>query len=70
MLGFHQRESAELGLLLTAKGHFHVFLAVIGILVGSLLLTISILLRSSSVFAFSNEVDDWLLTMKLKFEIC
>jgi Kef-type K+ transport system membrane component KefB len=70
MLGFHQRESAELGLLLTAKGHFHVFLAVIGILVGSLLLTISILLRSSSVFAFSNEVDDWLLTMTLKFEIC
>lgn len=42
-LGFHQRESAELGLLLTAKGHFHVFLAVIGTLVGSLLLTISIL---------------------------
>ncbi|CAK7330881.1 unnamed protein product [Dovyalis caffra] len=28
MLGFHGRESAELGFLLTAKGHFHVFLAV------------------------------------------
>ncbi|CAL1361541.1 unnamed protein product [Linum trigynum] len=30
MLGFHWRESTELGLLLTVKGHFHVFLAVIG----------------------------------------
>ncbi|KAJ8899213.1 hypothetical protein K2173_012389 [Erythroxylum novogranatense] len=29
MLGFHWRESAELGCLLTAKGHFHVFLAVV-----------------------------------------
>ncbi|CAN1342388.1 Cation/H(+) antiporter 28 [Linum perenne] len=30
MLGFHWRESAELGLLLNVKGHFHVFLAVTG----------------------------------------
>ncbi|EEF44620.1 cation/H(+) antiporter 28 [Ricinus communis] len=29
MLGYHWRESAELGLLLTAKGHFHVFLAIL-----------------------------------------
>ena len=35
MLGFHRRESAELGFLLTAKGHFHVFLAVVASLVCS-----------------------------------
>ncbi|XP_050209006.1 cation/H(+) antiporter 28 isoform X2 [Mercurialis annua] len=29
ILGYHWRESAELGLLLTAKGHFHVFLAIL-----------------------------------------
>ncbi|KAG6762377.1 hypothetical protein D5086_017970 [Populus alba] len=42
MLGFHQRESAELGLLLAAKGHFHVFLAVIGILLNITSTTTSI----------------------------
>ncbi|CAN1787705.1 Cation/H(+) antiporter 28 [Linum perenne] len=30
ILGFHWRESFELGLLLTVKGHLHVFLAVVG----------------------------------------
>ncbi|KAL9367774.1 hypothetical protein Peur_038973 [Populus x canadensis] len=34
MLGFHRRESAELGFLITAKGHFHVFLAVVASLLG------------------------------------
>ncbi|KDP43491.1 hypothetical protein JCGZ_16778 [Jatropha curcas] len=29
MLGYHWRESAELGLLLTAKGHFHIFVAIL-----------------------------------------
>ncbi|KAF2293560.1 hypothetical protein GH714_002820 [Hevea brasiliensis] len=29
MLGYHWRESFELGLLLTAKGHYHVFLAIL-----------------------------------------
>ncbi|OAY39994.1 cation/H(+) antiporter 28 [Manihot esculenta] len=29
LLGYHWRESAELGLLLSAKGHFHVFLAIL-----------------------------------------
>lgn len=29
ILGFHWRESAELGFLLTTKGHFHVYLAVV-----------------------------------------
>ncbi|CAN0917347.1 Cation/H(+) antiporter 28 [Linum grandiflorum] len=30
IFGFHWRESFELGLLLTVKGHFHVFIAVVG----------------------------------------
>lgn len=29
ILGYHWRESAELGLLLSAKGHFHIFLAIL-----------------------------------------
>ncbi|XP_065869654.1 cation/H(+) antiporter 28 isoform X2 [Euphorbia lathyris] len=29
MLGYHWRESVELGLLLSAKGHFHVYLAIL-----------------------------------------
>lgn len=33
MLGYHWRESTELGFLLNAKGHFHVFLAVISYIV-------------------------------------
>ncbi|KAF5738381.1 putative monovalent cation:proton antiporter [Tripterygium wilfordii] len=32
MLGFHWKESVELGLLLTPKAHFHIFMAILGII--------------------------------------
>lgn len=41
ILGYHVPETASLGLLLTAKGHFHVYLAALAIRVPSLLCSFS-----------------------------